>query len=152
QHAGVVRGYHHGIAGHAFKLSPQWDTGYLSYAKVARNYSAVTGACLLVRRELYAEMGGLDEQHFAVAFNDVDFCLRVGQRGLRCVYVPRAELIHKEGASRGFADNPMEQARFRRLWGSRYDPYYSPNLSLDDERFALATRHTRRQPIPSELP
>jgi GT2 family glycosyltransferase/glycosyltransferase involved in cell wall biosynthesis len=152
QHAGVVRGYHHGIAGHAFKLLPQWDPGYLFYAKVARNYSAATAACLLVRRELYAEMGGLDERQFAVAFNDVDFCLRVGRRGLRCVYVPRAELIHKEGASRGFADNPTEQARFRRLWGSRHDPYYSPNLSLEHERFALDTRHTRRQPIPSELP
>jgi glycosyltransferase involved in cell wall biosynthesis len=143
QHAGVVIGLHHGLAGHAFKLMPETDLGCMAYAAVSRNYSAVTAACLLVRTSLFRETGGFDEQRFAVAYNDVDWCLRLRQRGLRCVYAPRAELIHHEGKSRGFADSPHERLAFHQTWGQHPDPYYNPNLSLDDESFTV---RTRRQP------
>jgi GT2 family glycosyltransferase len=143
QHAGIVHGYYGGLAGPAFKLSPAWDFGYLSYANVARNYSAVTAACLLTSRKLFLEVGGFDEDRFAVAYNDVDYCYRLVDRGYRCVYAPTAELIHHEGASRGFSDNPQELLNFREKYRHRVDPYYSPHLSLDNERFEIDTRRRK---------
>jgi GT2 family glycosyltransferase/glycosyltransferase involved in cell wall biosynthesis len=140
QHAGVVHGLHRGIAGHAFKLLPGDRPGYMSYARVARNYSAVTGACLLVRRELFVSLGGFDEERFAVAFNDVDFCYRLVNAGFRVVYCPDAELYHHEGGSRGTAADPAEFAAFRERYGDRGDPYYNPNLSLEHERFPIGSR------------
>jgi GT2 family glycosyltransferase/glycosyltransferase involved in cell wall biosynthesis len=143
QHAGIVHGYYRGLAGPAFKLVPAWDNGYLSYARVARNYSAVTAACLLTPRTTFAELGGFDETHFEVAYNDVDYCYRLGERGLRSVYCADAELYHHEGHSRGFFDRPQEIAAFRRKYSGKRDPYYSPHLSLDDERFAIKPRRYR---------
>ena len=140
QHAGVVHGMNRGIAGHAFKLLPGDRPGYMSYARVARNYSAVTGACLLVRRELFVALGGFDEERFAVAFNDVDFCYRLVDAGFRVVYCPNAELFHHEGGSRGTAADPAEFAAFRERYGDRRDPYYNPNLSLEHERFPIGSR------------
>ena len=143
QHAGIVHGYYRGLAGPAFKLVPAWDNGYLSYARVARNYSAVTAACMLTPRRTFLELGGFDEQHFEVAYNDVDYCYRLGEQGLRSVYCADAELYHHEGHSRGFFDRPQEVAAFRRKYAGKRDPYYSPHLSLDDERFAIKPRHYR---------
>ncbi len=143
QHAGIVHGYYGGLAGPAFKLAPAWDFGYLSYANVARNYSAVTAACMLTPRKLFLEVGGFDEDRFAVAYNDVDYCYRLVGRGYRCVYAPTAELIHHEGASRGFSDNPQELLNFREKYRHRVDPYYSPHLSLDNERFEIDTRRRK---------
>ncbi|MFO1323152.1 MAG: glycosyltransferase [Burkholderiales bacterium] len=140
QHAGVVHGYYDGLVGPAFKLAAADDHGYLSYAKVARNYSAVTAACMLTKRSLFQSLRGFDEASFAVAYNDVDYCYRLVDAGHRCVYAPGAELLHHEGYSRGFDDRPQEVAAFRRRHGRRVDPYYSPHLSLDDERFAIAAR------------
>ena len=140
QHAGVVNGYYDRMAGPAFKLTPATDNGYLSYAKVTRNYSAVTAACLLTSRLLFENVGGFDEQTFAVAYNDVDFCFRLLAAGRRIVYCPQAELIHHEGASRGFDDNPRELASYLQKYGDKIDPYYNPNLSLEDERFAIKAR------------
>ncbi len=140
QHAGIVHGYYHGMAGPAFKLVPAWDNGYLSYARVTRNYSAVTAACMLTPRKLFLELGGFDEVRFEVAYNDVDYCYRLGERGLRSVYCADAELLHHEGHSRGFFDRPQEIAEFRRQYASKHDPYYSPHLSLDHERFAIKPR------------
>jgi O-antigen biosynthesis protein len=137
QHAGVVHGYHDGLAGHAFKNMPADDWGYLGYMRVAREYSAVTAACMLTPRALFLEFGGLDETEFAVAYNDVDYCYRLGDRGYRSIVCPDAELIHDEGKSRGFDDNPDEVAAFRRRYGRRPEPYYNPNLSLDDEHFEV---------------
>ena len=139
QHAGVVHGYHDGLAGHAFKNMPADDWGYLGYMRVAREYSGVTAACMLTPRALFLELGGLDETEFAVAYNDVDYCYRLGDRGYRSIVCPDAELIHDEGKSRGFDDNPDEVAAFRRRYGRRPEPYYNPNLSLDDERFEIRT-------------
>lgn len=140
QHAGIVHGYYHGLAGPAFKLLSVSAQGYMSYTKVTRNYSAVTAACLLTRRELFQRLGGFDETDFAVAYNDVDYCYRLGAAGHRVVYCPTAELVHHEGASRGSGDHPAEPAAFRRRYGTRHDPFYNPNLSLRDERFAVQAR------------
>ncbi len=140
QHAGVVHGYYNRMAGPAFKLTPATDNGYLSYAKVTRNYSAVTAACMLTSKPLFESLGGFDEQNFAVAYNDVDYCYRLLAAGYRIVYCPEAELVHHEGASRGFRDNPREPATFLQKYGDKVDPYYNPNLSLADERFAIRAR------------
>ncbi|MBD2517426.1 glycosyltransferase [Nostoc sp. FACHB-973] len=140
QHAGIIHGLYHGVAGPAFKNMPSWDCGYLAYAKVNRNYSAVTAACLLTPRQLFLELGGFDEEQFAVAYNDVDYCYRLVDKGYRCVYCPTAELLHKEGASRGFRDNPREPAAFKRKYNNKIDPWYSPHLSLNDEQFKIQPR------------
>jgi GT2 family glycosyltransferase len=140
QHAGIVHGYYNGMAGPAFKLLPGWNHGYLSYTMVARNYTAATAACLLTRRDLFLSEGGFDEQNFSVAYNDVDYCYRLVASGHRIVYCPTAELIHHEGYSRGFADNPAEPAAFRKKYGDKIDTFYNPNLSLQHERFDIEAR------------
>jgi GT2 family glycosyltransferase len=122
QHAGIVHGYYRGLAGPAFKLAPEWDNGYLSYARVARDYSAVTAACMLTPHKTFLELGGFDEVHFEVAYNDVDYCYRLGARGLRCVYCADAELLHHEGHSRGFFDRPQETRRSGK-YADKRDPY-----------------------------
>jgi glycosyltransferase involved in cell wall biosynthesis len=148
QHAGVIHGLHHGLAGHAFKLASGWDHGYLSYAKVARNYSAVTAACLLTPREVFLDLGGFDEGQFAVAYNDVDYCYRLLEQGYRCVYCPTAELIHREGFSRGFVDNPKEAVAFKQKYTHKVDEFYSPHLSLEDEQFKVQARRVFRGEVP----
>jgi GT2 family glycosyltransferase/glycosyltransferase involved in cell wall biosynthesis len=152
QHSGVVVGLHKGLAGHAFKLASPHELGYMLFAAVPRNYSAVTAACMLVRREAFFEVGGFDQEQFAVAYNDVDFCLRLGQAGWRSVCVPRAELAHHESASRGLDDQPCEPKRFRQLWGRQGDPFYNPNLSLDDEQFQIGSRRHGTRLASSQLP
>jgi len=137
QHAGIIHGLHHGLAGHAFKLMNSDNRGYLSQAMVTRNYSAVTAACMITPRQLFLELGGFDEQNFAVAYNDADYGYRLLEKGYRCVYCPDAELLHKEGTSRGFDDNPREVAAFRRKYAGKNDRFYSPHLSLEDEYFHI---------------
>jgi GT2 family glycosyltransferase len=138
QHAGIVQGYYEGLAGPAFRNQPGHDWGYLGYAKVTREFSAVTAACLLTKRELFLSLGGFDEQNFAVAYNDVDFCYRLVEAGLRNLYCASAELYHHEGKSRGFKDNPRELTAFRRRYHGWRDRWYNPNLSLENERFEVA--------------
>ncbi|MGF1492045.1 MAG: glycosyltransferase [Microcoleaceae cyanobacterium] len=140
QHAGILHGLHHGLAGHAFKLSRKDYFGYLAYSKVARNYSAVTAACLLTPRKLFLELGGFDAENFAVAYNDADYGYRLHLQGYRSVYCADAELLHREGTSRGFKDDPAEVARFRRKYADKVDPYYSPHLSLANEWFQIQPR------------
>jgi glycosyltransferase involved in cell wall biosynthesis len=147
QHAGVVHGLHDGKAGHAFKLASAWDRGYLGLASVTRNCSAVTAACLLTPRRLFLESGGFDEGSFRVAYNDVDYCHRLRDRGYRCVYAAGAELVHHEGASRGFQADPREEAALRGRYGHRRDPYFSPHLSLDNERFEIQPRRLAPPPF-----
>lgn len=141
QHAGIVHGLYDGMAGPAFRNAALWDNGYLSYAAVAREYSAVTAACLLTPRSLYLELGGLDEELFSVAYNDVDYCYRVVDSGRRCIYVPGAELVHHEGKSRNRRDDPQEIANFRGRYSGRVDPWFNPNLSLEDEHFKVRPYH-----------
>ena len=144
QHAGVIHGLHHGLAGHAFKLLHSENRGYLSQASVSRNYSAVTAACMLTPRKLFLDNGGFDEENFAVAYNDADYGYRllVGRlnNGYRSVYCPDAELIHKEGTSRGYSDNPQEEANYRRKYSRMIDGFYSPHFSLESELFQIQPR------------
>ena len=153
QHAGVVLGYG-GVAGHCFVQQPRESTGYCHRIICAQDYSAVTAACMLVRRSVYEEVGGFFEG-LAVAFNDVDFCLKVREKGYLVVYDPHAQLIHYESLSRGLEDTPEKQARFAReiaLIRSRWpkafdapDPYYNPNLSLETQDFSIRRNDTRKR-------
>lgn len=144
QHAGVVMVC--GVAGHAHKLLPRGEHGYMGRAVLAQDFLAVTAACLLVRRSIYDEVGGLDET-LAVAFNDVDFCLKVHQAGYRNHWTPHAQLIHHESVTRGYEDTPEKQMRFKgeidklqSRWSALIarDPCYSPNLTAHAEDFSLA--------------
>lgn len=146
QHAGVILGLG-GVAGHAFLRTAEDAPGYFGRAVVPSNWSALTGACLLVRRAIYQEVSGLDENELPIAFNDIDFCIKVRDAGYRNILVPSAKLFHYESVSRGAEDTPEKQARFNREVGilkSRYgsalneDPFYSPHLRLDDD-FAIRT-------------
>lgn len=145
QHAGVLLGIN-GVAGHVYSGMPRGYHGYRERALVAQNLSVVTGACLLVRREVFEAVGGLDEK-LPVEFNDVDFCLRVRQRGYRNVWTPFAELYHLESASRSRNNAPARQARITdevafmlERWYDvlRADPAYNPNLSLQSRNFEPA--------------
>ena len=144
QHGGVIIGAG-GVAGHAHLRLPKGSPGYFGRAVLQQELSAVTGACLMVRRTVFAEVGGLDEQ-IAVAFNDIDFCLRLRGAGYRNIWTPFAELIHHESASRGLEDSPEKIARFQRevrlmheRWGDVLagDPYYNPNLSMRSGDYSL---------------
>ena len=145
QHAGVVLGVG-GVANHAYLGQPRGYPGHGGRAKVAQGLSAVTAACLLVRREAYERVGGLDET-LEVAFNDVDFCLRLRAAGLQNLWTPFAEFYHHESASRGSEDTPEKAARFRgevermeSRWCEQlyWDPAYNPNLSLFGTDFGFA--------------
>lgn len=145
QHAGVVIGFG-GIAGHCFVLQPRGTTGYCHRIICAQDYSAVTAACMMVKRSAFNEVGGLTEE-LAVAFNDIDFCMKLRAAGYLIVYNPYAELYHYESKSRGLDDTPEKVARFAReieTFEKRWpeilkdgDPYYNPNLTLDSQDFSL---------------
>jgi glycosyltransferase involved in cell wall biosynthesis len=146
QHGGVVLGIG-GVAGHAHKGFPRGDVGYLGRAGLIQNFSAVTGACMLMRKANFLKVGGLDAENLAIAFNDVDLCLKMNEHNLRIVWTPYAELYHHESASRGYEDTPEKLARFekeRAYMKSRWpnfllqDPAYSPNLTLETQDFAFA--------------
>ena len=146
QHGGVILGLG-GMAGHVFEDSTRGYPGYFDNLFLARDCSAVTGACMLVRKNVFHDIGGFDEEHFAVSYNDIDFCLRLRERGLRVVFTPYANLIHHESASRGRVRTPeadeqffREAATLRKKWGAQLlnDPFYNPNLSLRGPGFALA--------------
>ena len=135
QHAGIVHGLHEGLAGHAFKLLPWWESGTFNLARVSRNCMAVTAACMLTPRALFLRLGGFDETRFAVAYNDPDYCYRLGDAGYRSVYCAEAELTHYEGASRGFADDPREPTAYRQQHRHRVNPYFSPHFDPEIETF-----------------
>ena len=146
QHAGVVLGLG-GVANHAFIKHAHGTDGQMNRARLVQNYSAVTAACLVIRRAVFAQAGGLNETDLPIAFNDIDFCLRVRAAGYRNLWTPFAELIHHESASRGREDSPEKQARFdreaaymRRTWGEQldHDPAYNLNLALNVEGWDLA--------------
>ena len=146
QHAGVIIGLG-GVAGHSHKLFPHDAPGYFYRLKLAQDVSAVTAACLLIRKDIFLQVGGLDEVAFKVAFNDVDLCLKVRQAGHRIIWTPHAELLHHESVSRGLEDTSEKQHRFSKeveamheKWQTNVvaDPFYSPNLTLDREDFSVA--------------
>ncbi len=146
QHGGCITGIG-GVAGHSHKHLSRGQFGYFARAQLIQTLSVVTAACLVTKKSIYQEIGGLDEINLKVAFNDVDFCLRVRDAGYRNVWTPYAELYHHESATRGHEDTPEKQLRFsdevlymKKRWGDLLmnDPTYSPNLTLDHEDFSLA--------------
>lgn len=147
QHGGVVLGYRGGVADHAHRHLPQGEPGYFGRAALLQTFSAVTAACLVVRKDRFDEVGRLDEEHLKVAFNDVDLCLRLREAGYRNVWTPYADLYHHESATRPSDLRPEQVERFMReerfmfdRWGDLLfnDPAYSPNLTMAQEDFSLA--------------
>lgn len=155
QHAGVILGAH-GVAAHAYSGQARGYPGHMSRARLTQSMSAVTAACLVVRRDTFERVEGFDPA-LQVAFNDVDLCLRIGRLGLRNIWTPFAELYHHESASRGYEDTREKAERFnaemiymRSRWGEtlRDDPSYSPNFSIDDELFELSFPPRERKASP----
>jgi glycosyltransferase involved in cell wall biosynthesis len=146
QHAGIIMGLG-GYAGHSHKGYSRHNVGYFNRLGVVQNVSAVTAACLMVKKRIYEEIGGMDAIRFKVAYNDVDFCLRVGEKGYRNLFTPYAELYHHESISRGYETTPEKMARFQKEKDALFerhqkiltegDPYYNPNLCHDKEDFSL---------------
>jgi GT2 family glycosyltransferase len=146
QHAGMIVGLW-GLAAHHFTRLRHGHPGYIGRAIVRQNLSAVTGACLAIRRSVFEEVGGFVEKELPVEYNDVDLCLRVREAGYQVIWTPHAELIHYESSSRGYEIPPHELARrkreveyMKRRWKTETfnDPAYNPNLSLVRDDFALA--------------
>jgi GT2 family glycosyltransferase len=138
QHAGVVLGMR-GVAGHAHKYLLATSTGYFFFPHLIRNYSAVTAACLMTRKAVYEEVGGMEER-LAVMFNDVDLCLRLHSRGYLVVYTPYARLYHHESRSRWYRPPRDEEVQYMLdQWGPllAQDPYYNPHLALSREDFSF---------------
>ena len=138
QHGGVVLGVG-GIAEHAFRGFPADYAGANRQLQVTRNYSAVTGACLLTRRDVFEQVGGFDEEQLPVTYNDVDLCLKMRRAGYLIVYTPYAKLYHHESASRRASVEPRETEVMRQRWSEVLgaDPYYNPNLSRTRADFSL---------------
>jgi GT2 family glycosyltransferase len=130
QHAGVMVMPSHGTPEHLFHRLFGNDSGYQWLPHRARNVSAVTGACLLTRTDLFHQLGGFDEEHLAVQFNDVDYCLKAVSADYRIVYEPAAVLFHRAGASRGRAYDYRENVFFLRKHREYRDPFLSPHLDL----------------------
>jgi O-antigen biosynthesis protein len=145
QHAGVVIGIGE-AAGHAHRFQPADQPGYFRQAHVAQFVSAVTAACLVVEKTKFEAVGGLDERELAVAFNDVDLCLKLEAAGWHNVYVPHAVLLHHESRSRGKDSSPKNRDRYMQelrvlqdRWGTRTyaDPLHNPNLDRYSEKFII---------------
>ena len=145
QHAGVVIGFG-GVAGHTFIGLHKAENSYFHRAMCAQDYSAVTAACMMSKKSVFDAVGGFSED-LAVAFNDIDYCMKVRSLGKLVVYAPYALLYHYESKSRGLEDTPEKVARFNRevakfakKWPEilkNGDPYYNPNLTLRKSNFAL---------------
>ncbi|HEX2558771.1 glycosyltransferase family 2 protein, partial [Phenylobacterium sp.] len=154
QHAGIALGIA-GVASYYHPFVAREARGYRDALVLAREVSAVTGACLALRREVYEQVGGLEEEHLAVAFNDVDLCLKIRETGLRVVVTPFAELHHYESASRGRDRSAEHRERYakeaaymRQRWGRVLDedPFYNPNFSRRSGGFKLASPPRVRKP------
>lgn len=145
-HTGIIIGPHGGLADTPFAKVHGNDVEVVWHA-VAREVSAVTGACLMTRTSLYRELGGFDEKDFGVAYNDVDYCLRARKQNLRVIYTPQAQLMHWGSATRGITFNEAEHIAFVRRYPSYRDPYFSPHLELSGAqircRGAFSARTTR---------
>jgi O-antigen biosynthesis protein len=146
QHAGVILGVG-GYAAHSHRFFPRSSNGYAGRLNLTQSYSAVTGACLVVKKSIYQKVGGLDEEKFKVAFNDIDFCLKVLSYGYKNIWTPYAEMYHYESLSRGYDDTPEKKLRYKseqfylqEKWNAliKYDPAYNPNLTLSQENFSLS--------------
>jgi GT2 family glycosyltransferase len=158
QHGGVILGVggRPGVAGHLYHGAASGDTGYFGHLRLARHVSAVTAACLALRRSVFEEVGGLDAENLAVAFNDVDLCLKIRDRGYGVIWTPLAELYHLESASRGADTRPggvverfqREVDHMRERWGDVLDndPFYGPNFDRMHGDYRLASPPLRTRP------
>ena len=153
QHDGIIVGIG-GVAGYAHPRMERSASGAFGRSRVICNYSAVTAAVLAVKRSTFNEVSGFDEENLAVAFNDVDFCLRLGEAGYRNLYTPFAELYHHESVTRGPDTDPVKATRFekealymKKRWASEIenDIYYNPNLSLK-EGYSIELERGKRWP------
>jgi len=141
QHAGVILGIG-GVAGHSHKFIPNDFSGYFLKPHLIQNVSAVTGACLMIKKSLFKEVSGFDEKNLSISYNDIDLCLKIRKKGYLIVYTPFAELYHHESVSRGYATN-LQTKREREFIKTKWkkiienDPYYNPNLTLDKEDFSF---------------
>src|SRR5208337_558664 len=155
QHAGIVMGPD-GYVTHLHRFAGKNEPGYCGQLALPRTLSAVTGACVAIRREVFFEVGGLDEVNLPVTFNDVDLCLRLGDHGYRVVWTPFAQLFHLESASRGPDDSPAKRGRsqrewrhLRRVWGSLLesgDPYHNPNVLFHPHFHEIPSTPRRAKP------
>jgi len=148
QHAGAILGIR--VAGHAFKHTPVNESDYLSLHRVIRNCSAVTAACAMMRKDLFLEMGGFNNS-LPVAFNDIDLCLRLRDKGYLIIYTPFSVLYHEEGGTRGDGHPPEDETNMLSRWSdviSKGDPYYNRNLTLLREDFSLPPRPSASIPLP----
>jgi GT2 family glycosyltransferase len=150
QHAGVILGLG-GVAGHSHKNALPQDVGYFGRIDSCQQFSAVTGACMMVKKQAFVEAGGFTEQ-LAVSFNDVDLCLKIGNTGRRVVYTPRAQLIHHESISRGKDLGPDQISRaqaealyMKEKWPQAIDrdPFYNINLTREKEDWSLGAFRVR---------
>jgi GT2 family glycosyltransferase len=146
QHAGVFIGIGGGAA-HAHRFLKDGERGYFNRSRLPQRVSAVTGACLVVSRDKFVAVGGFDEKNFRVAFNDIDLCLKLNQRGWQSFYEPRATLVHHESKSRGSDSAKVNRARFadelsalKRIWRTdeQRDPFHHPQLSPFCEQFVIS--------------
>jgi len=137
------------VAGHAHRFFRATETGYMNRLQVPNEFSAVTGACMLTRRSLYETLGGLNSKDLAVAYNDVDYCLRVKEKGYRIVYAPQAELFHFESKTRGREETSEKKQRYSQerayMWEHwrlelEDDEFYNPNLSRVREDFSISNK------------
>ena len=153
QHGGIVLGVG-GIANQLNHGTSRWSNGYFGRNLLVSSVSAVTGACLVVRKSVFEEVGGLNETDLSVAFNDVDFCLKLRKKGYRNIWTPHSELYHHESASRGAEDTPEKLARFEHeiqymldTWGPEleHDPFYNDNFSTEIEKCFQLSVPPRRQ-------
>lgn len=148
QHSGLILGLNDVTAGHANRWLPHDNAGYRNSNRTLRNYAAVTAACLLTRTNLFRKVGGFDEVNLPIAYNDVDYCLKLLAHGYRTIVQPDTLLIHHQAATRGKTFHPdteyHSRAELRRRWFPllRSDPYYNPNLSRHNEHF-----HIRNHPL-----
>lgn len=155
QHGGVLLGVL-GVANHAHKFVSGAEPGYSGRLCLLQEFTAVTAACMLTPRDAFLESGGFDEENLPVAYNDIDYCLKLREAGWRILWTPHAELVHHESMSRGSETQTPEQfrrfetetAHFERRWGSalRYDPAYNPNLTITATDFSLADAPRRTRP------
>ncbi len=147
QHAGIIMGLHDKMAGPAFKLLSIKEKGYLNFENTTRNYSAVTAACLLIRKKDFFSVGMFDNKEFSVAYNDLDLCMKVIRQLKKTnVFVAEAMLYHYEGATRGYVDKIEETVAFREKYKTYKDSYYNCNLSTENEYFELSTACTLTAP------
>ena len=146
QHAGIHPG-EGGLMGHGHKHLSGESSGYFSRLKAVHEVAAVTGACMAIEKSTWFELGGLDQENLAVAYNDVDLCFKARKKGLRVIFTPFSKVLHHESVSRGFDNDPAINDRLKKelktmkdRWGEfiEYDPAYSPNLSFDGGSFKLA--------------